>query len=148
MDLRQSMERFYVGMVVNELRLANGAISQGITHNSLLYLDLIAYTDKCTVSRLADMLHIAKSAVTLKVKELERLGLVTKTQSDEDKRVFYLSVNEPVRAEYRAYDRALYAALDEVERRYSPEEVAMLCDMLESIHRSFCQLSQLEKGEL
>ena len=128
MDLRQSMERFYVGMVVNELRLANGAISQGITHNSLLYLDMIAYTDKWT--------------------ELERLGLVTKTQSDEDKRVFYLSVNEPVRAEYRAYDRALYAALDEVERRHSPEEVAMLCDMLESIHRSFCQLSQLEKGEL
>lgn len=147
MNLRQSMERFYIGMVINELRLANGSVSQGITHNSLLYLDLIAYTDKCTVSRLADMLHIAKSAVTLKVKELERLGLVTKTQSDEDKRVFYLHINEQMRAEYQAYDQVLYAALDEVERSHSPQEVAMLCGMLETIHQSFCRESDLQKGE-
>lgn len=144
MDLRKSMERFYVAMVINELRLGNGAVSQGITHNSLLYLDLIAYTDKCTVSRLADMLHIAKSAVTLKVKELEKLGLVSKTQSEEDKRVYYLTVNQAVRTEYKAYDRALYAALDKVEERYAPAQVDMLCDMLEIIHRSFCEQ---ERGE-
>lgn len=144
MDLRKSMERFYVGMVINELRMGNGAISQGITHNSLLYLDLIAYTDKCTVSRLAQMLHIATSAATLKVKELEKLGLVSKTQSEEDKRVYYLTVNEAVRAEYKAYDQALYAALDQVERRYGPEQVDMFCDMLQIIHQSFCEL---EKGE-
>ncbi len=144
MDLRKSMERFYVGMVINELRMGNGAISQGITHNSLLYLDLIAYTEKCTVSRLAQMLHIATSAATLKVKELEKLGLVSKTQSEEDKRVYYLTVNEAVRAEYKVYDQALYAALDQVERRYRPEQVDMFCDMLQIIHQSFCEL---EKGE-
>ena len=140
MDLRKSMERFYVGMVINELRMGNGAISQGITHNSLLYLDLIAYTEKCTVSRLAQMLHIATSAATLKVKELEKLGLVSKTQSEEDKRVYYLTVNEAVRAEYKVYDQALYAALDQVERRYRPEQVDMFCDMLQIIHQSFCVL--------
>ena len=62
------------------------------------------------------MLHIATSAATLKVKELEKLGLVSKTQSEEDKRVYYLTVNEAVRAEYKAYDQSLYAALDQVER--------------------------------
>ena len=147
MDLRKGMERFYLDLVVNELRLGNGAVSQGITHNSLLCLDIIAYTDKCTVSKIADMLHIAKSAVTLKVKELEKLGLVTKTRSAEDKRVYYLNVNQAVREEYNAYDRVLYKALDEVERRFAPQQVELLCQMLELIDQSFCDLDKLEKGE-
>lgn len=147
MDLRGSMGRFYLGLVINELRLANGSVGQGVSHNSILYLDLIAYTDRCTVSRLADMLHIARSAVTLKVKELEKLGLVTKTQSEEDRRVYYLHVNEKVRAEYRIYDRALYAVLDKVEGSYSPGEIDLLCRMLEDIHRSLCELNGREKGE-
>ena len=74
-----------------------------------------------------------------KVKELERQGLVVKTQSAEDKRVFYLTINETLREEYKAYDRVLYAALDEVEATYSPEQVRLLCDMLDTISRRFEQ---------
>lgn len=137
MDLRRKMDRFYLDMVINELRLANHDSYQRVTHNSLLYLDIIAYKENCTVSYIAEALHVAKSAVTLKVKELERQGLVVKTQSGEDKRVFYLTINETLREEYKAYDRVLYAALDEVEATYSPEQVRLLCDMLDTISRRF-----------
>ena len=48
MDLRQRMERLFVDMVVGELRLAHDNTYQSVTYNSLLYLDLIAYTPDCT----------------------------------------------------------------------------------------------------
>lgn len=131
------MNRFYFDMVVNELRLANYNSYQSVTYNSLLYLDIIAYKEKCTVSYIADILHVAKSAVTLKVKELEKLGLVKKIQSSEDKRVHYLEVNETLLEEYKAYDRVLNGALDEVEKKYSAAELKILFDMLDTINRHF-----------
>ncbi len=137
MDLKKTVNRFYFDMVVNELRLANYNSYQSVTYNSLLYLDIIAYKEKCTVSYIADILHVAKSAVTLKVKELEKLGLVKKIQSSEDKRVHYLEVNETLLEEYKAYDRVLNGALDEVEKKYSAAELKILFDMLDTINRHF-----------
>ncbi len=137
MNLKERMDRFYLDMVINELRQANADSCQHISYNSMLYLDIIAYRKNCTVSAIADMLHIARSAVTLKVKELERLGLVHKVQSTEDKRIFYLTVDQKVLDEYKAYDRVLYGALDELEARYAPPQLSTLCDMLDTINRHF-----------
>lgn len=139
MDLRQRMERLFVDRTVSELQLANSDTYQSVTYNSLLYLDLIAYTPDCTAGYLAETLHVAPSAITSKVRELERLGLVTRTRSERDKRVYYLHINEQLRAEYRAYDQILYGALDELEARYTPQQVDLLCEMLDAINRSFQQ---------
>ena len=73
------------------------------------------------------------------MRELERLGLVTHTRSERDKRVYYLHINEQLRAEYRAYDQILYGALDELEARYTPQQVDLLCEMLDAINRGFQQ---------
>lgn len=139
MDLRQRMERLFVDRTVSELQLANSDTYQSVTYNSLLYLDLIAYTPDCTAGYLAETLHVAPSAITSKVRELERLGLVTRTRSERDKRVYYLHINEQLRAEYRAYDQILYGALDELEARYTPQQVDLLCEMLDAINRGFQQ---------
>ena len=139
MDLRQRMERLFVDRTVSELQHAHSDTNQSVTYNSLLYLDLIAYTPDCTAGYLAETLHVAPSAITSKVRELERLGLVTRTRSERDKRVYYLHINEQLRAEYRAYDQILYGALDELEARYTPRQVDLLCEMLDAINRGFQQ---------
>lgn len=136
-SLKDKVDRFYLDIIINELRLANTSTINHLTHNSLLYLDIINYKDNCTVSYIAQALHVAKSAVTLKVKELEKLGLVEKIQSCEDKRVYYLKVNETLVEEYKEYDRVLYSALDEIEDNYSPEEIKVFCSMLDVISRHF-----------
>lgn len=124
-------------MVLNELRLAHDNSYQSLSYNSILYLDLIVYQKDCTVSTLAELLHVAKSAVTLKVKELEKLGLVEKRRSEQDKRVFYLYANPRIVQEYKALDRVLYGALDEVEAKYSPAQLALLCGMFDTINQHF-----------
>lgn len=137
MDLKKMVDRFYLDMVINELQLANYNHCQQVSYNSILYLDIIAYKENCTVSYIADVLHVAKSAVTLKIKELERLGLVVKKQSEEDKRVYYLYVNEKLLEEYKSYDRVLYAALEEIQDTYSKKDIENLCNMLETINKHF-----------
>lgn len=137
MSLKEKMDRFYLDTIINELRLANNSSYQNITYNSLLYMDIIAYKKDCTVSYLAEALHVAKSAVTLKVKELEKLGLVFKEQSREDKRVHFLRVNQEVLDRYKEYDAVLYGALDEVEKKYQPEQIQLLMDMFDMINQHF-----------
>ena len=146
MELRQKMDRFYLDLVLNELRLANSCRLEHLSYNTILYLDIIAYQENCTVSYLAQTLHVAKSAVTLKVKELEKLGLVEKVQSTADKRVFYLSVNQEILAHYKAYDQVFYAAIDEIEQTYSEADKKVLCDMLDTINRRFQEEHSREKG--
>ena len=150
MELRKKVDRFYYDMAVSQMQLANMEYHHQVSYHSILYLDLIAYTKDCTVSKLSKLLHVAPSAATLKVKELQRLGLVEKIQSQEDKRVYYLYVNERLKKEYEAYDRVLYGALDEIEATFSQQEVQTLCKMLDTINRHFKQelpqAASLEKG--
>ncbi|MEG2923420.1 MAG: MarR family transcriptional regulator, partial [Oscillospiraceae bacterium] len=77
MTIANAVNQFYFDMNLNELRLmAKSKVFPAITYNSLMYLDIIAYKDNCTVSFLADAFNVAKSAVTLKINELIRQGLV------------------------------------------------------------------------
>lgn len=137
MTLEEKATRFYVDMSINELRKAKFNRYQQITYNSLLYLDIIAYTENCTASYIAGLLNIAKSAVTLKLRELEQQGLIYKTQSEEDKRIFYLHMDEKILREYREYDSILRRALKEVEDKYTKDEISLLCGMLDTINQKF-----------
>ena len=90
MSLQKTLNQFYYGMTINELQLMNEKFqSLNITYNSLLYLDIISFTEKCTITLLAQTLHISKSAVTLKVNELVKLGLINKQQSTQDGFIIY-----------------------------------------------------------
>ena len=81
MDLRDSLNRYYYDVTVSDLRQISRTGGGELSYNSIMYLDVISYQraqGECTVSTLANTLHITKSAVTIKVNELERLGMVTK----------------------------------------------------------------------
>ena len=115
------------------------SIYPSMTYNSFLYLDLIAYKDDCTVSYLADALHVSKSAVTSKVNELIKLGLVVKTQSEKDRRVYYLTVSPEVAADNRQYDKRLNRAVRVLEERYGEKELGTFRGMLELLSASYLE---------
>lgn len=140
MSLLDALNRFYYDMSLDELRIMNrNTLYPNITYNSLLYMDLISYNAGCTVSFLAEALHISKSAVTVKVNELIRQGLVTKTQSEQDRRVYFLHVAPAVAEDYRQYDKRLYQAVGALEQRYSREQLDVFADMLELIRENYLE---------
>ena len=135
MELRKALDAFYYSTALCDLRLMNKQfVDETITYNSLLYLELI-YTmeGKCTASQLADMLHVSKPGVTLKINELIRQGLVTKTSDPNDKRKNYLSVNEEAIPRYKVYRHQDNEAIRRITDRYTPEDIHKFCEMLNII---------------
>ena len=135
MDLRKALDAFYYSTALCDLRLMNKQfIDENITYNSLLYIELI-YTmnGTCTASKLAELLNVSKPGVTLKLNELLRQGLITKTPDPTDKRKNYLSVNDDAIPQYKVFRRQDSEAIKRITDRFTPEEIGKFCEMLDII---------------
>lgn len=147
MDLKQELGKFYYSAALCDLRLMNKKfLDQNITYNSLLYLELI-YTmeGRCTASKIAELLNISKPAVTLKVNELIKLGLVTKTPDPLDHRQNLLSVNMDAIPKYHYHSQQDAKAVREVQERFSPGEIEKFCEMLRILSNvSFQEIESME----
>ena len=62
--------------------------------------------------------------------ELERLGMVTKTRSETDRRVIQLDVSPQMTQSLRAYEGPFERAIRLVERSFTPEQIAVFCSIL------------------
>lgn len=140
MDLRDSLNRYYYDTTVSDLRLLSRTGGGELSYNSIMYLDVISYQAQqggCTVSTLAKTLRISRSAATLKMNELKKLGLVEKLRSETDRRVVYLNVTEQVARALRAYDRPFERAAKLVEERFTPEEIRTFCAILDTFSQEY-----------
>lgn len=119
-------------MAINDLRIMNGSLEQSkLSYHSILYLDIImAYPGKYTASEIADLLMVARPAVTQKLNALEKLDLIKKVQCCNDKRKHYLYPNLetfPEKSQYNQTDNCVEAKLKEV---YSQSELDKFCEIL------------------
>lgn len=143
-DISASVNKLYYRIILNELRLMNNASDfPNISYNTLLYLDIISMTENCTVSQLAEVLHIAKSSVTLKINELMRQGLVEKTQSKTDKRVKYLTVSSQIYKEYQYFDQATQKAIQAMSTEFNKDELGLFNKMLNQFSKYY-EVGQLD----
>lgn len=131
MELEHSINRLVYSMAVNDIRMCSHYCAGELSYNSVMYLDLIACQKDCTVSSLAEILRVSKPAVTQKVNELIRLGLVVKRQSERDRRVFYLDVIEEVAQFNAVCDRPFMHAVHALEEKYDSDQLALLCEALD-----------------
>ena len=148
MQLRKSLDTFYYSTALCDLRLMNRQfVDENITYNSLLYIELI-YTmnGSCTASRLAELLNVSKPGVTLKLNELLRQGLITKTPDPNDKRKNYLTVNDEAIPQYKVFRRQDSEAIKRITERYTPEEIGKFCEMLDIISQiNFEEISSADE---
>ena len=117
MDLVKEINDFYYHMALYELQVMNGNdYYNGLSYNSLLYINVMEQMEECTVSKMADVLKITKSAVTLKINELVKQGVVVKKQSEKDKRVYFLELSPHLEQIVGVYDQVYYSTLLEFRR--------------------------------
>ncbi len=83
---------------------AAGTVS--LTLSQLQYLEAIYALGEPTLTEIADKLAFTKASVTTAVNKLAKLNYLVKTRSDDDKRVFHVSLTEKsaalVKAKYQA----------------------------------------------
>ena len=134
MNITQEINYFYYHMSLHELRLMNGEdFFHGLSYNSLLYVNVIDQMRECTVSRLSEALGVTKSAVTLKVNELVKQGIVVKVQSSEDRRIYYLTLSPETQRMMREYDVIFGGIEKELRKQYSQEQLEQFGQILHTI---------------
>ena len=134
MTVTDKMNSFYYHMSLYELQMMNGSdCFNGLSYNSVLYINVIDQFENCTVSKLAEALHITKSAVTIKINELVRQKLVIKEQSPLDKRVYYLRLSPDTAHAMGLYDEIFQKTENELRKRYTEEQLELFGDILQTV---------------
>lgn len=140
MDLQDCLNQYYYTLTVSDLRQIHRSGGGNLSYNSIMYLDVISYQQSqggCTVSSLASTLRVSKAAVTLKINDLEKLGLVVRSRDGADRRVVHLRVSEAVADALRVYDRPLERAVRLVQEQFSDAEIGTFCRILQVFSAEF-----------
>ncbi len=149
LNLKQTIDKFFHDMTIAELRLQNTNVTTfDLTYNDILYLHLIeSHPGEYTASKIADMLYVSRPAVTQKINELEKRGLICKQQSSSDKRVYYLHINpESLTNEYyKTLKQTDNEIIQQLSTRYSSAEILKFCNMMDEI--SEILLNETTRGE-
>jgi len=100
-----------------------------LSYINILHLYIISHTEKITASQLADKLKMSRPAITQKVNDLEKLGMVNRTQSAEDKRVFYISISDELKELLK--ESKMATVLDAVDENFPEEKKAVFAEVMD-----------------
>ena len=98
--------------------------------------DVIYLLGNPTVSSFADVLGISQPNATYKVNNLAAKGYVNRTYSDEDRRECRVSVCDRFFSYYDTDYPFIVQGLKKLSKRYSPEQLKLLEDMLEDLNKA------------
>ena len=129
MELQSEMERCLAAMLMDDLSFYRES-PRDIGYQSLIYLNLIRYTDRCTVGRLSELLDLDKSTVSRKVESLVKEGLVVRHRDDVDGRVAILRLSPEMEKFYDRYDEPYERAIGRIGSELGPEGVEAVCRAL------------------
>lgn len=115
--------------------------------NDYYYLTEIYQLGRPKLGELATKLNLTKPAISALTKRLERNDLITKAQSDKDKRVYYLTLTEKGIKIIQG-DNDLYSKLSLLLKDLlTNEQVNMIDDLLLKIVENFKKQSTMEGAE-
>jgi DNA-binding MarR family transcriptional regulator len=104
-----------------------------ITMHQMLYLETIARKGELTFGDLAEQLQVTPPSVSGIIKKLIRLGYVQKQQSQEDGRVYFLSLTGKGRRFQDLHDQVHQILARRIIKNLSGEEIEELADLLGKI---------------
>ncbi len=107
--------------------------------NDYYYLTTIYYMNQPNFSQVAEVLNLTKPAISALVRKLIQLGLIEKKQSEEDKRIFYLSVTQKGKSIIDG-DEELYKNFDLLIKNLASKEQYKLIETL--LDQIVCKLEQ------
>lgn len=124
--LSQSMER-YESETLSNTPLAS------LTPTQVHYLDTIFHLEDSNISELASHLNVSKPTVTFAINNMEKLGYVKKSQSDEDRRFFCIHLTSTGKKLAKLHDE-IHKNYAEIFRQVlSQNELKTLESLLEKV---------------
>jgi DNA-binding MarR family transcriptional regulator len=131
---------------VLEAKMIREASPQPLTLAQLHILKLMTTNDQHRVTELADLLGVSPPAATKNIDKLERLGLVARAPSPDDRRATLLSVSARGRRLVDRYEHIKRERLLPVLGEFRPEELDQLASLLERFSVSLLQRERSHRG--
>jgi len=104
-----------------------------LTRSQFCFLKLIAANSELQVGELARSIGVSAAATSKNLDKLERLGLVIREASSEDRRAILLSASDAGCRLVADYERLKAAQLAPVIEALGPAKTDQLCDLLEEV---------------
>lgn len=110
-----------------------------LTISQFQYINAIHELKEPTITTIAHQLSIAKASVSTGINKLIHKGFVVKTQSEQDKRIFYLSLTEMGEKLIDSKYRALKEYVEFIDTALSKEEAEYFEAILIKLVNLFAQ---------
>lgn len=126
------------GECISNLNKTLGETEQSkFTNNDYYYLYVIEQLGEPNFSAIADALSLTRPGVTAIVRKLCNMGLVMKRQSQEDRRVYFVSLTQKGKDILNG-DRAVYRRVTEEIASFckTEEEQQFIEDLLQTLVRN------------
>ena len=105
----------------------------GTSYRDIMLINIIMFMNDCTVSKIADLLNVSKSAITVRVNKLTEQGMILKQKNVNDGRSSILTAAPKVYTLYRDEDKSINYALTKICESYSLEEIKLFSTMLDDL---------------
>ena len=86
-----------------------------------------------TIREFADFVNISQPNATYKINSLVRKGYINKVNSASDKREYHLEVTQKFLDYYRINDSYIHEVMENIRKRFAPEDVKRLEEILRVI---------------
>jgi len=138
----KSILHFFKVLDIHDLKATrHSSYYDNLSFNTSKYLNVISFSDRNTVSDIAQALGITKSAVTIKMNELEKQGLIKRVQSKDDKRIFYISLTDCVNNEWKKSDIIFDAMFEQTSKNFNQKDLDTFNDIVDFMAK------ELEKAD-
>ena len=138
--IKRMLDACYVAKRIRELL---PELPDGVTPAYIQYMDVIhkleSSNKKVKVSDISVTLNLPRPGVTRTVKEMEAKGYLTKSTSDEDGRITYISITPKGEALSEKYDKNYYNRLSKHMDDIKEEEADC---MIETINKFYKVMSE------
>ncbi len=131
--INKIFDKLFHDMAIAELQYAYSGNNNGeLSYHDVLYLNIIdAHPNEYTSSQIADLLGVTRPSVTQKINELCKKGYVLRTQSEKDKRVYYLSTNTEASDYFDETKKIILATEELLIKKYGKEKMNLFYEILE-----------------
>jgi DNA-binding MarR family transcriptional regulator len=113
-----------------------GLQAEGFTELSLrqiFYLDVIARCENPTPSELARIVKVTRPSITAAIDKLERMGLIRKAASDDDRRSYHLHLSDKGREVTNAHQHVHAHLAQQLTNGLEPEEIKTFIRLIHKI---------------
>ena len=132
LELVESMDKLGVLMNKFQTELLNGELKE-YTLRQLYYIELIDKHEGISVSEISKTLELKKSTVSIAINQLMELEIVTKIQSNTDKRFYFLKLTSKGKNIMKMHKQVHKNTIKKIINSLNPKEVESFIKIVDKI---------------